>query len=464
MDTYENEELISDPVPEETEQPVQEQAEEETSQGFYHGVGAGTKEETYTVSAQPVCEEQPICEPQPEPIAEKKQGRSLFTRVMSVVAVFAVVLAMIAAGYGVTVGVLNDRWQENNEMLIARLNEQIKVLEQMLEEKDYSNINITMNAEGKLPSQIYEQNIQSVVAINCIYKTTSNGRVYESVSSGSGFVFDVIGTTGYIATNHHVVSEAATNPQGTTIQIVTADGQKLNASFIGSDANNDIALLKVNALALQPVTLGSSSQLLVGEQVVAIGNALGELSFSLTAGYVSGMDRDVATDGTVINMIQTDAAINSGNSGGPLFNARGEVVGIISAKYSGTSSSGAIIEGIGFAIPMDDVRDMLEDLRDYGKITGVKLGVYVQEVDATVSETYGLPMGAYVKEVISGGCAEAAGIIAKDIITNVGGYTVEDLNDLTRALRKFKAGEQSTITVWRSGRTLILNIIFDEKT
>ena len=169
MDTYENEELISDPVPEETEQPVQEQAEEETSQGFYHGVGAGTKEETYTVSAQPVCDEQPICEPQPEPIAEKKQGRSLFTRVMSVVAVFAVVLAMIAAGYGVTVGVLNDRWQENNEMLIARLNEQIKVLEKMLEEKNSSNVNITMNAEGKLPSQIYEQNIQSVVAINCIY-------------------------------------------------------------------------------------------------------------------------------------------------------------------------------------------------------------------------------------------------------------------------------------------------------
>jgi serine protease Do len=201
----------------------------------------------------------------------------------------------------------------------------------------------------------------------------------------------------------------------------------------------------------------------VGDQVVAIGNALGELSSSLTVGYVSGVDRDITTDGTVINMIQTDAAINSGNSCGPLFNAKGEVIGITTAKYSGTTSSGASIEGISFAIPLDDVIDMIEDLRDYGYIKSAYLGVMVWEVDATVADTYNLPQGVYVEEVTAGACADRAGVHAKDIIVELGGYTVRSMNDLSRALRAYEAGETVTIVVWRAGQQVILKVTLDEK-
>ena len=242
-----------------------------------------------------------------------------------------------------------------------------------------------------------------------------------------------------------------------------ADGTQAQARIIGSDAINDIALLKIEASNLVPVTIGSSSELRVGDQVVAIGNALGELSFSLTAGYVSGIDRSISTDGSVINMIQTDASINSGNSGGPLFNSRGEVVGITTAKYSGTTSSGASIEGIGFAVPMDDVIGMLEDLRQYGYITGAYMGILVQDVDPVAAEMYGLPLGAYVLEPTPGYAAQRAGIQAKDIITNVGGYQISCMSDLTRALRNFKAGDEATVTVWRSGKWIPLIIVFDEK-
>ena len=214
---------------------------------------------------------------------------------------------------------------------------------------------------------------------------------------------------------------------------------------------------------LQPVTLGKSDDLIVGDQVVAIGNPLGELTSTLTVGYISAKERDVSTSGVAINMLQTDAAINSGNSGGPLFNMKGEVIGITSAKYSGTSSSGATIEGIGFAIPIDDVRSMLTDLMEYGYITGAYLGVMVGDVNPEAVQYYGVPMGAYVSEVSPGYCAEKGGIQAKDIITDVGGHPVEGLSDLTRALRNFKAGDTVQITVYRAGQTITLTVTLDEK-
>jgi serine protease Do len=201
----------------------------------------------------------------------------------------------------------------------------------------------------------------------------------------------------------------------------------------------------------------------VGDQVVAIGNPLGELTSTLTVGYVSAKERDVTTDGKTINMIQTDAAINSGNSGGPLFNSKGEVVGITTAKYSGNSSSGASIEGIGFAIPIDDVMPLVDDFINYGYINSAYLGVMVSEMDAATANYYGLPVGAYVQEVTPGNCAEAAGVKAKDIIVAVGDYDVKNVSDLTKVLRKFKAGDETTITVFRSGQKLTLPITLDEK-
>ena len=161
-------------------------------------------------------------------------------------------------------------------------------------------------------------------------------------------------------------------------------------------------------------------------------------------------------------MIQTDAAINPGNSGGPLFNMKGEVVGITTAKYSGTTSSGASIEGIGFAIPIDDVLKIISDLMDFGYVTGAYLGVTVQNMDETAA-MYGLPMGAYVVDVVEGASAHRAGIQPKDIIIALGEYEVESITDLTRNLRHFRAGDTTTITVVRSGGRLVLPITLDER-
>ena len=196
--------------------------------------------------------------------------------------------------------------------------------------------------------------------------------------------------------------------------------------------------------------------------MVAIGNALGTLSFSLTVGNISGIDREITTEGTILNMLQTDTAINSGNSGGPLFNAKGEVIGITTAKYSGTTSSGASIEGISFAIPMDDVIGMIRDLRDHGYVTGPYLGVVVGDVDPA-AHAYGVPAGAFIREVSPGYCAEKAGLQAGDIIIKMGDYEVTGLNSLSRTLRNFKAGDTVTLLVWRSGAKLELTVTFDEK-
>ena len=275
-----------------------------------------------------------------------------------------------------------------------------------------------------------------------------------AVSGGSGFVLTA---DGYIVTNHHVIEGA------TGVTITTHNGEEYPAEIIGSDFSNDVAVLKAENVELSPVTLGSSNALAIGDMVVAIGNPLSDLSSTQTVGYVSGKDRDVTAANKVINMIQTDAAINSGNSGGPLFNMKGEVVGITTAKYSGTSSSGASIEGIGFAIPIDDVSGIISDLMNHGYVTGAYMGITVSDTDEASAEMFGLPLGAYVVSVENGSCASKAGLKAKDIIIDLGGYPITGMTSLTRTLRNFSAGDTTTITVSRAGVEIILDITFDEK-
>jgi serine protease Do len=298
-------------------------------------------------------------------------------------------------------------------------------------------------------------NVDAVVAVmSQIMQKNNYGEITKATSAGSGFL---ISSDGYVITNYHVIEG------GSKITVITYDEKEHNATVVGYDKTNDVALLKIEGENFDCVTIGSSDELQVGDQVMAIGNPLGELTSTLTVGYVSAKDRMVTTDGSTINMLQTDAAINSGNSGGPLFNAKGEVVGINTAKYSGTSSSGATIEGIGFAIPIDDVAGIIGDLQDKGYVSSTYLGVYVSEVDATAQQNYGIPAGASVLEVTPGYCAEKAGIQAKDIIIAVGEYKVDSLSALSRALRRFEPGDTTTVTVWRAGVELKLEITLDEK-
>ncbi len=386
---------------------------------------------------------QPQLPEEPEEIREVKQPKRRGR--------FWVVLPVMAAACVLTGFVVNKIWENRMERMEKALDEKFAALEQIYsEQKPQQNTTNQQPATGPMtPGQVYTQNVDAVVAVNTRMES-SNG---YGEGSGSGFL---ISADGYVVTNYHVIEGAK------QITVIPHGGKEMTAKVVGADSANDIALLKVEGENLPFVTMGSSDALAVGDQVVAIGNPLGELTATLTVGYISAKDRIVNTDGTVINMLQTDAAINSGNSGGPLFDMNGKVVGITTAKYSGNSNSGATIEGLGFAIPMDDVVGILSDLKEFGYVTGAYLGVYVRDVDAS-AQSYGLPAGAYVEEAIGGYCAQKSGIRTGDIIVNLGGYDVDSVTTLTRVLRRFKAGDSVSVTVYRAGKQEYLTVVLDEK-
>ena len=338
------------------------------------------------------------------------------------------------------------------------MTEKLNVLQKQIESSSGSGKGTLVPTDGSAmtPSQLYASCVDSVVAISSTVTATGiYGNTSTGTSSGSGFILT---DDGYIVSNYHVVENS------TALTVTTHDGTEYEAKLVGKDATNDVAVLKVEGENMPAVTLGSSHDLVIGDMVAAIGNPLGKLSATQTIGYVSGINREVSTGGvTTISMIQTDAAINPGNSGGPLFNMYGQVVGITTAKYSGTTNSGASIEGIGFAIPIDDVAAMFDDLIDYGYVTGAYMGVSVENVDEDAASRYSLPTGAYVVKVEPDSAAQKAGIEVKDIITDVGGHSVSNITDLTRALRNFKAGDATTITVVRGGKQVTLQITLDER-
>ena len=484
MENYENdliqpEEESPETIPQ--EEPVQQLQQEihtpPVSQP-YSGAGVGRKESPfadspYVVNHRPNPSDYrcgstyvPPIPPQHPPVKPKKEKKAKSGKGWKALLCAVLALALVAGSCGVTAMLVNNRWEQRTNDILAKVDVQTAQMDELRQQiaaaqqaadkaaMDSSVSGTVATGEALSPSQVYARNVQSVVLISCQVQTTNFGQPVTGKSFGSGFILT---ENGHVVTNAHVVEDA------TKIFVTTPAGQQLEAKLIGSDTTNDVAVLKVEAEGLPAVTVGSSTDLIVGDQVVAIGNPLGELTSTMTVGYVSAKDRDVTTDGTTINMIQTDAAINSGNSGGPLFNMKGEVIGITTAKYSGSSSSGASIESIGFAIPIDDVIGMLNDLKDYGYITGAYLGVMVSNMDERTAAYYGFPVGVYVQEVTPGYGAEKAGMLAKDIIVKLGGHDVKDLNDLTRALRMFKAGDTIEVVVYRSGSELSLSVTLDEK-
>lgn len=312
----------------------------------------------------------------------------------------------------------------------------------------------TANTAKMTPSEIYSTYSGACVGI-ASESTSKNiwGQTVPLASSGSGFI---ISEDGYVLTNYHVV-EGANN-----VTVMLYDGTEYPASVVGYENSTcDVALLKIDASGLPTVSIGDSSKVVVGESVCAIGNPLGELTFTLTVGYVSALNREVNTDGRPISMFQTDASINSGNSGGPLFDSCGNVIGITTAKYSGSTSSGTTIEGIGFAIPINDVTKIVEDLVNYGYVTGrAYLGI-----SAADSSYYGknLPAGAYVADVYDGNCAKAAGIQKGDVIVHLGDTVIGSRTDLTGALSQIHSGETVSVTVYRDGQYLTFDITLDER-
>lgn len=316
------------------------------------------------------------------------------------------------------------------------------------------------NVDGKTvlsAEEVYASNLESVVGVNGNVTTNVWGQTVKNAVSGSGFVISSNDTASYILTNYHVIDGV------TDITVFFADGKSYDATLVGGEEENDIAVLKIDQGNLRPVVLGNSDAINVGEDVYAIGNPLGELTFTFTGGYVSAKDRSVTmSDGTVMNMIQTDTAINSGNSGGPLFDKYGQVVGIVSAKLSSSSSSEASVEGLGFAIPINDVKDMVTSIMENGYVTGKpNVGILMSDVDES-AQRYGVPAGSEVLAILDGSCAQTAGLQVGDIITAVGDTTVSSSDALKSAIKDCKAGDSVTFTVYRSGETLTINVVLDE--
>ena len=322
-------------------------------------------------------------------------------------------------------------------------------------QRESSVIDVAEVDTGKLmtPAEVYAANVNSTVGITTSVTTNFWGFQTTSAASGSGFILT---GDGYVLTNYHVIESS------NSISVTLYDGKSYDAVLIGYDESSDIAVLKIDAEGLTPVVLGDSDNLNVGDSVVAIGNPLGELTFSLTSGAVSALNREITLSNSVtMNLIQTDCAINSGNSGGALFNLYGEVIGITNAKYSG-SGSGASIDNIGFAIPINHVRGIVESIIENGYVAKPYIGVIVSDVSEETMG-YGLPAGAAVKAVSEDSPAEKAGLQVNDIITAVNGKEISGRTGLSEAVSAASVGDTLTLTVYRQGNTISVDVTVGEQ-
>lgn len=283
----------------------------------------------------------------------------------------------------------------------------------------------------------------SVVEINVTGTETYYGMfggTYQTEAAGSGVI---ISADGYIITNNHVVED------GSDYKVVTSDGTEYTASLVATDSKSDIAVLKVDAADLTPATIGDSDKIQVGDKAVVIGNPLGTLGGTVTDGIISATNRQITINNESMNLIQTNAAINSGNSGGGLFDGQGRLIGIVNAKDSGTTSSGTTIEGLGFAIPINEAMDVAQQLMENGKVTDrASLGVYVQELQ---QDSGRYKAGVYITSLVNGGGAEAAGLKVYDRIVKVDDTDITSYTDLSAVLSSHKIGDKVSVTVERDG-------------
>lgn len=300
------------------------------------------------------------------------------------------------------------------------------------------------NAEELTTPQVIQNVLPSVVGVNV--------ETMMDAGSGSGIIFS---SDGYIVTNQHVIDGAM------GIKVKLSDATEYDATIVGQDARTDLAVIKINAQNLPAATIGDSDQLVQGEGVLVIGNPLGEtLSGSSTQGIISALGREIEIEGKIMHYIQTDAAINPGNSGGALVNQAGQVVGVTSAKISETSA-----EGLGFAIPINEAIPVIEDLINNGYVTGrPMIGISGENVSQQVSMIYGLPVGIYVRYVDPQSGAAAGGIQQGDVITALNGKEVQTLAELNNVRDEYKAGDTVTLTVFRNGQEVKVDVVLSEAT
>lgn len=390
-------------------------------------------------------QEIPVYTP-PTPKKREKKNR-MGLRICALALVFALLGGALGAG-----GVI---WYESSRGQTGTVSKNETAMLQGIREKSVLNTVTVDSGKEMTAAEVYAANVNSTVGITTSITTNYWGFQTTSAAAGSGFILT---EDGYILTNYHVVENS------NSITVAMYNGDTYDATLIGYDESNDVAVLKVDAEGLSPVVLGDSDNLNVGDSVVAIGNPLGELTFTMTAGYISALDREITPDRTPINMLQTDVAINAGNSGGPLFDMDGNVIGMTTAKVSGTTESGVSIEGLGFAIPINDVMRVVYDLQLYGRVLGrAYLGVTLQDLDSEVAATYNLPAGPQIVTVTEGSCAETAGLQPRDIILQFEDREISSFTDLSAALAKQKAGDTVTLKIYRAGAELEITLTLDER-
>lgn len=306
---------------------------------------------------------------------------------------------------------------------------------------------------------VAEKVLPSVVGITVNYQISSIfGGSSKGEATGSGII---ISEDGYIVTNNHVISSESSNyyaiQEATGIKVnLYNDETSYDATVVGTDAYTDLAVLKIEKDGLTPATLGDSSQVKVGEFVMAVGNPLG-MDYSVTGGIVSAINREVESDGTVYYAIQTDAAINSGNSGGALVNSNGEVIGINTLKLAGTG-----IEGVGFAIPISSTTSIVNQLIEFKTVKRPFIGISGTSVDKTTSERYNVPLGIYVEQVEKDSPAEKAGLQKADIITKIEGKEVKSVNELNKIKYTYNIGDTVKLTVIRNNEEMEISILLAE--
>lgn len=315
---------------------------------------------------------------------------------------------------------------------------------------DYSNTAMAV-AEKVLPS---------VVGITVNYQTSSIfGGKSNSSATGSGII---ISEDGYIVTNNHVISTESSSSyytitEATGIEVnIYNDTESYTATVVGTDAYTDLAVLKIEKTGLTPAVIGNSDKVKVGEFVMAVGNPLG-MDYSVTSGIVSALNREVEVEGTFYETIQTDAAINSGNSGGALVNANGELIGINTVKISGAG-----VEGIGFAIPISSATNIIDQLIEHKEVKRPYIGISGSAVDPNITKRYNIPEGIYVEEVQKDSAAEKSGLQQGDIITKIEGKEVSSINELNKIKYTYNIGDTVKLTIYRDGEESELDVTLTE--
>ena len=286
---------------------------------------------------------------------------------------------------------------------------------------------------------------------------------YTETAAGSGII---ISEDGYILTNNHVISGADKITVYVNSGEEGAEEQTYEATLVGSSENNDIAVLKIDAKGLNAATFGDSDQLEVGELAVAIGNPMGKVHGSVTAGIISAVEQELTIDDVTINAIQTDAAINPGNSGGALFDSYGNVIGVVYAKSSSVS-----IEGIGYAIPVNNIKELVEQMindpdsvKDQTKGSQIMLGITIQNITEDMSKQYSMPVGVYITDVSTMSAAERAGLQKGDIIVGFAGEDVKTADELNALKAKQTPGDTVAVKIDRNGKEMTLDLVIPQPT